>query len=307
MSQTVLVAGATGTLGSRITHYLLAEPNTIIRMLLRPGALKDVANDSLLTPLLDRGAELITAHLADRGSLRHATMGVDVIVSALQGRAEVITDGQIALLQAARQTGVRRFVPSDFAVDFFKAPRGELEQFDMRRRADAVVEHSGLEFVHVLNGVFMDFFLGPNPMFDLQTGIVRTWGVGDEPFEATSIEDVARYTAKAALDRDLPNGKFAVAGAIVSFDHVAEALARLVGCAYHRERLGSIADLKTHLEILRADGTQQRLLRMHTYQLYLLTGQTSLENLQNDRYPDIKPESFAAFLHRKLGIAARRP
>ncbi len=306
MSQTVLVAGATGLLGSRITHHLLAEPNSIVRMLLRPGALTDVADNALLTSLIDRGAELITAHLADPGSLHQATMGVDVIVSALQGGAEVIVEGQIALLQAARQTGVRRFIPSDFAVDFFKAPRGGLEPFDMRRRAAAVVEHSGLEFVHVLNGVFMDV-LAPSPVFDLQTGIARTWGVGDEPFEATSIEDVARYTAKAALDRDLPNGKFAVAGATLSFDDVAAALARVMGCALHRERLGSVADLKRHLETVRADGTPRSLLSMHTYQLYLLTGQTSLENLQNDRYPDIKPENFAAFLRRKLGTAAGRP
>jgi nucleoside-diphosphate-sugar epimerase len=38
MSQTVLVAGATGMLGGRIAHHLLAEPDATVRLLVRPGA-----------------------------------------------------------------------------------------------------------------------------------------------------------------------------------------------------------------------------------------------------------------------------
>ncbi len=301
MNQTVLVAGATGMLGSRITHHLLAEPNTTIRMLVRSGALANMTKKALLTPLLDRGAELITGDLTHPASLQQATMGVDVIVSAVQGGSEVIADGQIALLEAGKHTGVRRFVPSDFALDLFKAPPGEHKLFDMRRKADAVIERSGLEFVNVLNGVFMDLFVAPNPMFNLKTHIARTWGNGNERFEATSIEDVARYTAKAALDRDLPNGKFAIAGQIISYDDVSEALARVLGRAFERERLGSVADLKMHIQDLRANDTQQRLAIVNTYQLYMLTGQTSLENLQNSRYADIKPESLTDFIRRRIG------
>ena len=39
---------------------------------------------------------------------------------------------------------------------------------------------------------------------------------------------------------------------------------------------------------------------MLAYQLYMLTGQTALSGLQNDRYPDLKLESFAAFAARAL-------
>lgn len=306
MNQTVLVAGATGVLGSRIVHHLLAEPHTTIRMLVRSGALANVTKKALLTPHLDRGAELITGDLTDHGSLQHATMGVDVIVSAVQGGSDVIVDGQIALLQAGKQTGVRRFIPSDFALDLFKSPPGEHKLFDMRRKADSVIVQSGLEFVNVLNGVFMDLFVAPNPIFNLKTRIARTWGMGNERFEATSIEDVARYTAKAALDRDLPNGKFAIAGQVISFDDVSEALARVLGHAFERERLGSLADLKRHIEDLRADETHQRLAIMNTYQLYMLTGQTALQNLQNNRYPEIRPESIQEFLYRKLAPVSDR-
>ena len=306
MNQTVLVAGATGVLGNRIVRYLLAEPDTTTRMLIRPGALANPTKKALLTPHLDRGAELITGDLADRDSLIHATMGVDIIVSAVQGGSDVIVDGQLALLDAGKKTGVRRYIPSDFALDLFKASPGEHKLFDMRRAADIVIARSGLEFMHVLNGVFMDLFTAPNPMINFKTRIVCTWGIGNERFEATSIEDVARYTAKAALDRDLPNGKFAIAGQLISFDDVSDALSQVLGHAFGRERLGSVSDLKKRIAELRADDTQQRLAIMSTYQLYMLSGQTSLENLQNNRYPDIKPESISDFLYRKLAPASGR-
>ena len=46
---------------------------------------------------------------------------------------------------------------------------------------------------------------------------------------------------------------------------------------------------------------------MLAYQLYMLTGQTALADLQNDRYPDLKLESFAEFAARALpGAAAQR-
>jgi len=72
-----------------------------------------------------------------------------------------IVDGQVALAGAAAQNGVRRFLPSDFAIDLFAAPEGA-PQFDMRRRADSVIDALPLEVVHVLNGAFMDMMLDPS-------------------------------------------------------------------------------------------------------------------------------------------------
>jgi hypothetical protein len=40
---------------------------------------------------------------------------------------------------------------------------------------------------------------------------------------------------------------------------------------------------------------------MLVYMLYMLTGQTALDSLQNDRYPEITPESFHAAAARLLG------
>ena len=83
MTQTVLLVGATGMLGSRIAHHLLAQPGAHVRLLVRdPGASKPA-----LDPLSARGAEIIAGDLADAASLDRATHGIDVVVSAVQGRA----------------------------------------------------------------------------------------------------------------------------------------------------------------------------------------------------------------------------
>ena len=155
MTDTVLLAGATGMLGSRIAHHLLALPGASVRLLVRDRTVKKEA----LEPLVSRGAELVEGDLADPASLDRATRGVDVIISAVQGGPDVIVDGQVALAEAGKANGARRMLPSDYALDLFEATPGEHAMFDMRARADARIASIGLEQVNVLQGAFMDMFL----------------------------------------------------------------------------------------------------------------------------------------------------
>lgn len=146
MTNTILLAGATGMFGSRVAHHLLAQPGARVRLLLRDYAAK---KDKLET-LIKGGAELIEGDLTDPASLDRATHGVDVIVSAVQGGPDVIIDGQVALAKAGKANGVRRILPSDFALDLFKATPGEHAMFDMRAEADRQIATLGLEQVNVL-------------------------------------------------------------------------------------------------------------------------------------------------------------
>ncbi|MGV8910407.1 MAG: NmrA family NAD(P)-binding protein [Propionicimonas sp.] len=97
--------------------------------------------------------------------------GIDVVISAVQGGQDIIVDGQIALARAAEASGVRRCIPSDFALDIWAAPEGA-PMFALRREADAVIDGLGLEVLHVLNGAFMDMTLDPRTagVVDLDKG-----------------------------------------------------------------------------------------------------------------------------------------
>ena len=81
MTQTILLAGATGMLGSQVARHILGRPDARLRLLARPGK-----RDALKT-MLDWGAEIIEGDLLDPASLDRATQGVDVIVSAVQAAA----------------------------------------------------------------------------------------------------------------------------------------------------------------------------------------------------------------------------
>jgi uncharacterized protein YbjT (DUF2867 family) len=303
MTQRVLLAGATGRLGGRIAHHLLEEPDTELRLLVRPESLSDSRKARTISSLVERGAVVAHGGVTDRASLEKATKNVDVVISAVQGGPEIIVDGQLALVDAAKMSGVRRVMPADFAGDLFEAPEGGHALLDMRRTVDRVIAAGGIEHVHVLNGFFMDGLLASFfEVYDLEAGTARTWGEGDERFDVTSIEDAARYAARAAVDRQVPSGKFAVTGQRISFDEMTDAIERVTCRRLRRERLGSVADLRAWIADRgkRANGPTATPPFAAIFQLYALTGVTALRDLQNLRYPDIHPESFEAFVRRAV-------
>jgi uncharacterized protein YbjT (DUF2867 family) len=291
MTDTILLAGATGMFGSRIAHHLLARPDARVRLLVR----NITGKRDKLQLLAKGGAEMIEGDLADAASLDRATRGVDVIVSAVQGGPDVIVDGQVALARAGKANGVRRILPSDFALDLFKATPGEHAMFDMRAEADERIAALGLEQINVLQGGFMDLFLPGHGAIDLDAGTIAFFGDGHRKVDVTSVDDTARMVARVALDRSVPPGKFAFAGDRVSFREAGSIIAEAAGRPVKPVSLGSEADLRAAM----AEADPQKKV-MLAYLLYMTNGQTALSDLQNDRYPDVKLESLASFAARKL-------
>ena len=299
-SNTVLLAGATGMLGARIAEHLLEDEDVALRLLVRPAALADPGKRAGLDPLVQRGAEVVEGDVTDPASLGRATDGVDVVVSAVQGGREVVVDGQIVLARAAADSGVRRILPSDFALDLFKATPGELFPFDLRREADEEISSLGMEHIHVLNGAFLDTLAtgGGIVDFDDEAGVASFWGSGEERFEATTVDDTARYAARAAVDPSVPSGKFAVAGQRLSLGDIVSAVERGTGRRYERRSRGTTEDLRALTASQREAGEMMAAM-YGTYQLYMLTGQTALDDLQNDRYPDIEPVTLGQLSAQK--------
>ena len=292
MTQTILLIGATGMLGSRIAHHLFDQSGVRVRLLVRSPS--GQASQSFL----NRGAEIIEGDLGDAASLDRATQGVDVVVSAVQGGSDVVVDGQVALARAAKRNGVRRILPSDFALDLFKATPGEHAAFDMRRTADERIAAIGLEQVNVLQGGFMELFTPGRGAIDLDAGTVGFFGDGDRPVEVTSVDDTARVVAKLAADRAAPAGKFAIAGDRVSFREAGRIVAAQTGRPLRPVSYGSEADLRAAMA---AADPEKRV--MLAYLLYMTNGQTALTDLQNDRYPDIRLQRFSDFMAQSLPVA----
>ena len=167
-----------------------------------------------------------------------------------------------------------------------------------------MIAHSGPEAVNVLNGGFMDVvtsaFAG---ILDREAGVIRFWGTGKERFDLTSIEDTARFTARAALDRDLPSGKFAVSGSQLSFHDMADAVEVATGQPLRRESRGTAEELRRQIEESTARDPNPYARMGERYQLFMLTV-PPLRDSQNARYEGLRPEPFRAFVQRQLGAGA---
>ena len=298
--KSVLVAGATGMLGAQIAHSIL-DTGGSVRLLLRGAKPSDVKKAERVSALTARGVEIVLGDVSDKASLDRATRGVDSVVSALQGGPDVIVDGQIALAEAAAGNGVRRFIPSDFAVNLFTLPDGSHPNLDMRRTADRAIAELPIEMTNVLNGGFMEVVFAPFfQIIDLETATVSYFGDAATAMDVTTTSDTARFTALAALEASPIPGPFGVVGDVVTIKQLCAILSQIHNKPFKLQRRGSIGDLEAWI---RAEQTAGRALAWPTigaqYAWAMISGRARIEDPVNALYPTITTTKTDQFLKQQ--------
>lgn len=279
-------------LGGLIADHLLAQDDVDVRLLVRDSAHQDLDKAAAINALIGRGATVVPGDVSDPPSLTAATRGVDVVVSALQGRRAIIVDGQLALAEAAVRNGVRRFIPSDFALNLFDAPVGA-PQFDLRREADEAIDAMPLEVVHILNGAFMDMMLDPKTagIVDLQTDTARLWGTGNEPFNLTTVDDTARFAALLATDPDDVSGMRRIAGAETTFNTIIAKTERITGRPLTAQIFGSADDLRRI-----TGGAEDPWSAIREWYFLSMITVPPFAETDNDRYPELRLTTLDDYL-----------
>lgn len=291
----IVVVGAAGKLGRLVVDNLLTYPGVRVRALVRDPA-KFAAPDGVEVVRFDA----VTASDAERAK---AVAGAFAVVSTLQGGPDVIVDAQLALLRAAKAAGARRFLPSDYSYNLFTLPAGVNVNTDWRRafaERAAAEAADGFEVVHLMQGIFTDrYVLGFLGLFDGEKGEVRYWGDGTTPIDWTTWEDTARYAAAASVDdRPVPARLF-VAGDRMDAKTFAATWASSTGRAVTLVPLGSLAELAAEVaRRLAAEPANMYGWLPLMYARGVFEGQALLGPLENDRYPDIQPESVAQAMAR---------
>lgn len=290
----IVVAGAAGKLGRLIIESLLAEPEVLVRALVRDPSKPELA--SLAGPRV----ELVRFDATSAGPEQQAAAvaGAFAVVSALQGGPDVIVDAQLALIRAAKAAGARRFIPSDFSYNLFSLPEGVNINTDWRRTLAQLAESEvgeRFEIVHVMQGIFADrHVLGFLGAFDPGQGIVRYWGDGKTPIDWTTWADTARYTAAAALTDETLPARLYVAGDRRDILSFADTWERETGKLLARECLGSLEQLRAKVERAMIDEPNNMyawLPLMYARGMY--EGQALLGELANGRFASIEPETIA--------------
>ena len=304
-SSTIVVAGANGDLGGRIVRALVKRGVGVRAIMRRDAAADDLRKVEAL------GASTARADVSDVASVAAACAGTACVVSALNGLRDVIVGRQGVLLDGAIQAGVPPFISSDFAADFTKTRPGDNRNFDLRRefmaRADEAAGRTpGIRVTSILNGAFMDMLGGEMPIIQTRLRRAIYWGGPDQPMDFTTKDDVAAFTAAAALDADPPR-VLRIAGDSLSPRGLADAMTAVSGRPFKTQWVGGIGVLTALVRVAKLVGPKGGVFPPYQGMQYLrdmMSGRGKLDPLDNDRYAGLSWTNVRSHLARLVADAA---
>lgn len=300
----IALAGVSGDLGGRIAKALAAR-GADVRALIRPGL--DAKERGRIAAL---GVTPVFADPASVDDMAAAVDGAACVVSALNGLREVMIGRQGVLLDAAVKAGVPRFIPSDFAADFTKTEPGRNRNFDLRRDFMARVDAAPIRATSILNGAFLDMLGAEMPIIQPRVHRVLYWHDADQPLDFTTKDDVAAYTAAAALDDTTPR-ILRIAGDSASVQQISATMTEVSGERYRPLWTGSLGSLGVLIRVAKLVAPQPKAAfppwQGMQYMRDQFSGRVKLTTLDNDRYPDLGWTSVRDQLSRRFTSAGGRP
>ena len=293
---TIVVAGATGDLGTRITKALIARGVTV-RALTRLDA-----SEQKIKQTEALGAATARADMSDVDSVAAACEGAACVVSALNGLHDVIIDRQSVLLDAAVKAGIPRFISSDYSLDFTKTTPGHNRNLDLRREFMARADRSPIQVTSILNGAFMDMLGAEMPVIQPRLHRVLYWRDAEQLLDFTTKDDSAAYTAAAALDDTTPR-ILRIASDTRSTRELAEAMSNVTDRRYRPLRVGGLGSLKNLIHITKLIAPQPQAAfppwQGMQYMRDMFSGRGKLEPLDSGRYPELHWTSVEEYLSKK--------
>lgn len=300
MTSMIVVAGATGRLGSRIVRELRLR-GAAVRAIVRPGTSAERVNH-----LLQQQVEIVKADLNSPADVVRACEGASCVVSSLLGLRKTLIDAQGALLDAAAAAGVPRFIPSDYAMDFNKIQPGLNRNFDLHREFNERLDRAPVRSTSILNGAFTDLLTGEAPLVLFKIHRVIYWGHDpDQVIDFTTMQDTAAFTAEVALDGATPP-VLRIAGEQISAAGLAAVASEVAGKPFRLLRGGSLKRLQRIIRVTRAltpnSDTPFPIWQGMQYLYCMFEGSGRLTPLDNHRYPNLHWTSV-----RKILQQAREP
>jgi len=281
----IVVAGATGNLGGRITKAIL-ERDGSVRAIVRHNS-----DPEKVGVLRKSGVTIATVDFNNSPQLIEACRGASCVVSALSGLRDIIVETQTQLLDAAVKGGVPRFIPSDYSIDFTKLAPGTNRNLDLRREFRERLDKAPIAATSILNGMFTHLLTGEAPVVLFKVRRVLYWGDADQLLDFTTMDDSAQFIAAAALDPSTPRF-LRIAGDQISARGLADVASELTGKKFRLFRAGSLRRYGILIKVARTLFPQKGALypawQGMQYMHNMFSGRAKLEPLDNDRYPGMR-------------------
>ncbi len=301
MGKIITVAGATGNIGTRLVRALAGQGATV-RTLVRESTKAEAR-----TELERLGAQIVPVDMNNAAVLAASLEGSEGVVSTLSGLRDVIVDMQSKLLDAAVAAKVQRFIASDFACDFTRLDDGENRNFDLRREFNQRLDKAPIAGTSIFNGGFADMLLsGHGPFFDIANRRVQYWESPDQAMDFTTMDNVAHYTALAALDPSAPRA-LRIAGDVVSARDMAAFATEISGVEFSLFRLGTADELARRIRDARAADPESEnevfpVFQQMQYMHNMFSGRAKMLHLDNVRYASMRWTTLRDLLAESDGL-----
>ncbi|KAI1342395.1 isoflavone reductase family protein [Xylariaceae sp. FL0016] len=221
----VAIVGATGRTGNSTVNGLLGSNTKFeITALARPSSLDSDANKALK----DRGVRVIPADLSGRKEdLVEILRGTDVVISCIVWTS---LEDDIPLAEAAKDAGVKRFVPCAFGTP---AARGVMDMNDRKLDNLAAIQRIRLPYTVIHVGWWMRQAIYSLPSGRTKHAIHELLdfisGDGTVPLALTDLEDVGKYVAKIIADPATVNKKVMAYTEVLTLNQAADLLDEISG------------------------------------------------------------------------------
>ncbi|KAK7425153.1 hypothetical protein QQX98_000067 [Neonectria punicea] len=178
----VVIAGASGALGSVVFKKFVESGKFNIRVLKRAGSASS----------FPEGTDVVEVDYSSLESLKSAIKGQDAVISTLTTLA---IDSQLAFIDAAVAAGVQRFIPSEFGSNLDVPSVRSLPVFTQKVKIqDVLIEKSKstpLSYSFIYNSAFLDWGLEHNFILDHSQSKPIIIDGGDVEFSTTTLSTVA--------------------------------------------------------------------------------------------------------------------
>jgi uncharacterized protein YbjT (DUF2867 family) len=191
---------------------ILSEKNKDFRALVRINS-----DQWKVDQLRKMGADIFIGDLKYPMSLAKACEGINHLISTatsttVQQEGDTIQtvdhNGQLNLVRAAKEAGVKKFV----YISFTENPDIDYPLIKAKRSVEKALKESGMNWTSIWASYFMESWLSPSLGFDYANATARIYGSGERKVSWISFRDVAKFAVHALYSPAADNTVIKVGG-----------------------------------------------------------------------------------------------